>query len=68
MLVNLMWLPLPIALAWIPALLFAKVLVCFLVPHASTGGAPPPRVCAGENWWFHFARAGYFRDVSNHRF
>ncbi|GBE66118.1 hypothetical protein MFM001_25800 [Mycobacterium sp. MFM001] len=31
-LVNLIWLPVPPALAWIPLFLFVKVLVCFLVP------------------------------------
>jgi hypothetical protein len=49
-LVNLMFMPLPAALAWLPALLFVKVLVCFLVPDApairsySVFAPPPSRV------------------------
>lgn len=31
-LVNLIWLPLPTALAWLPVLLPVKVVLCFLVP------------------------------------
>lgn len=39
-LANLVWLPIAAALAWLPVLLFVKVLVCFLVPETRT--APPP--------------------------
>lgn len=38
-LVNLIWLPIPAALAWLPILLFVKVLVCFLLPGI-TGASP----------------------------
>ncbi|MCV7258284.1 hypothetical protein [Mycobacterium shimoidei] len=34
--VNLIWLPLPAALAWLPVLLGVKVLVCFLVPETAS--------------------------------
>lgn len=33
-LANMVWLPLPAALAWFPVLFFLKLLVCFLVPEA----------------------------------
>ena len=33
-LANLIWLPLPAALAWLPVLLFVKILVCFLLPES----------------------------------
>lgn len=36
--VNLIWLPLPAALAWLPVLLSVKVLLCFLVPEAASAG------------------------------
>ena len=32
-LVNLIWLPLPSALAWLPLLLFVKIMMCFLLPE-----------------------------------
>jgi hypothetical protein len=33
-LANFVWLPTPDALAWLPALLFAKILLCFLLPES----------------------------------
>jgi hypothetical protein len=33
-LINLIWMPLPAALAWLPVLLFVKILACFLLPEA----------------------------------
>jgi hypothetical protein len=46
-LVNLIWMPLPSSLAWLPVLLFVKILACFLLNEAPTSGhynewAPPP--------------------------
>jgi hypothetical protein len=38
-LINLIWMPLPAALAWLPVLLFVKILTCFLLPEAPTDGA-----------------------------
>jgi hypothetical protein len=38
-LVNLIAMPLPGALAWLPPLLFVKILVCFLLPEAPAGRA-----------------------------
>lgn len=35
-LVNLIWLPIPTALAWLPILLFVKILLCFSLPGAET--------------------------------
>jgi hypothetical protein len=32
-LINLIWMPLPAALAWLPVLLFVKILACFLLPE-----------------------------------
>ncbi|HTM83440.1 MAG TPA: hypothetical protein VL179_00825, partial [Mycobacterium sp.] len=32
-LINLIWLPLPVTLAWLPLLLFVKILACFLLPE-----------------------------------
>jgi len=51
-LVNLVLMPLPAALAWLPALLFVKVLVCFLVLEAPAirpyrEWAPPPSRATG---------------------
>lgn len=44
-LVNLIWLPLPASLAWLPVLLFVKILACFLVPaHATQASFAPPKV------------------------
>lgn len=45
-LVNLIWLPLPAALAWLPVLLFVKILMCFLLPEQST--AAPAAAVAGS--------------------
>jgi hypothetical protein len=42
-LINLIWMPIPAALAWLPVLLFVKILTCFLLPEAPTHG--PRRVC-----------------------
>jgi hypothetical protein len=41
-LANLTWMPLPATLAWLPVLLYVKVLVCFLLPAAPT----PANRCA----------------------
>jgi len=35
-LANLIWLPIPPALAWLPVLLFVKILVCFVLPAIPT--------------------------------
>lgn len=43
-LVNLVWLPMPAALAWLPVLLFTKILICFLLPEQSV--AVPARATA----------------------
>lgn len=39
-LANLTWLPIPAALAWLPVLLFVKILVCFLIPDAAAARQP----------------------------